>query len=294
MYRISVGQAVGAGFRLIGREPVAFAAWCAVCFVIYGVPQMLMFSNMGPMLQALAASGGDATNAKVLEAEAAMMRYQPLSYLAYLALILILPGAVFRAVLRPEERSVLFLKVGAAELWTLLVTLVVTIGWIVALFAVAIPIVVVVAVAAVASGGNEMAAAGALAVIPAMLITLWPLLRLSMAPVMAFADRTFRLPESWRLTKGHAGRMFLVGVTLTAIIVVVELVLLGVGVGLIAGSGAFNAQDPMRALAQLGWPMLLAGVVVWSVLMAFIYTLWMAAWADMYRQLRPQVAETFA
>ena len=55
---ISVGEAVSAGFKVIGRAPLAFAAWCGVVFVVYGLPQFLMFSSLGPVFEAAARGRG--------------------------------------------------------------------------------------------------------------------------------------------------------------------------------------------------------------------------------------------
>lgn len=295
MHKISVGEAIAAGFRLIGREPLAFGAWCVVVFVLYGLPQLLVWSSFGPAFAAAATDAdAEAAQASLLQSQAAMMRYQPLSYLGLLALLLVLPGAIFRAVLRPEERSFLFLKVGAAELWSWLIVLMITLVWLVGLVILLIPILATVGIAASQEDGNLVAGVASLFLLPAFLLSAWPVLRVSMAPVMAFADRTFRFPESWRLTKGHAWRMFLVALVLTVIVTLLQILVLGTGFGILAGSGVFSQANPMLALQGLGMPALLAGVAAWSVLTALGYVLWMAAWANMYRQLRPPLGDTFA
>jgi hypothetical protein len=297
MNQISVGVAVGAGFRLIAREPAAFAVWCVVTFVLYGLPQALISSAMMSMAGAI--SAGDASVADFQQVQAQAFRYQPISYLSALALLLVLPPAVFRAILRPEERGFQFLRIGAAEFWTLLITIVITIAWFLAMLLSFIPIIAVAAISTMAGGGSgaNVAAAGFtfLLFIPAFGVSAWLVLRLSLAPVMAFADRTFRLTESWRLTKGHAWRMFVVALTLFALMVLAELVVLGVGFGALVGSGGLQAwaADPMAAMKQVGAPLLIAGMVVWSVLVALIYVIWMASWADIYRQLRPAFADAF-
>ena len=76
-----------------------------------------------------------------------------------------------------------------------------------------------------------------------------------------------------------------------------EVVVMGVGFGAVAALGGFEAfaADPMAALRRIGGPWLIARLLVWSLLVTVIYEVWMAAWADIYRQLRPaNLAETFA
>ena len=308
MGEISGREALFAGFRLIAREPAAFLAWCVVCFLLGIAPQAL---SLGPTLQMMGAmaAGGGVSSPEVLAAQQQMMAYQPLIYLSSLALMALIPAAVFRAILLPEDRGFLYLRLGAREFWVVVIVLVMVVMYFLAIVVGMIPFLIVVFIVGLASAGAEGgggAAAGAaggvllgmVMIFALMFVIFWGALRFSMAPVMAFADRTFRLTESWTLTKGRAWKMFLVGLAAFAITVLVEVVVLG---GLfIAAGGAEGvtalgaAPSPVAALQQLGAPWLAAAVVAMTLLSGMAYVLWAAAWADMYRQLRPGVAETFA
>jgi hypothetical protein len=304
MGEISGREALFAGFRLIGREPAAFLVWCVICFALGIAPQML---SVGPTLQMMGAlaAGGDVAGPEILAAQQRMMAYQPLIYLSSLALMALIPAAVFRAVLMPEDRGFLYLRLGAREFWLVVIVLVMVVMYFVAIIAGMIPFLIVIFIVGMASAGGEAAgvAAGGLVAVVMILaliaIIFWGLLRFSFAPVMAFADRTFRLTESWTLTKGRAWKMFLVGLAAFAITMLVEVVVLG-GLFIAAGGpagvtamGSAWVQDPAAALQQLGVPWVAAAIVAMTLFSGAAYVLWAAAWADMYRQLRPAVAETF-
>jgi hypothetical protein len=303
--KISGREALLAGVRLIAREPAAFAVWCVLTFAIGVVPQMLSIGASLQMLGAVA-SGGAMSTPEVMAAQQRVMAYQPLIYLSSLALIALVPSAIFRAILRPDDRAFLYLRLGAREFWLALIVIVMFVMYFIAILVGMIPFLIVIGIVAAASavggdgGGGAAVGAliGALSILVLIVVILWGALRLSFAPVMAFADGTFRLFESWTLTRGHAGKMLLVAAAITFLSSIVYVVVLGVLVmtlGLdFASLGATLSSDPQALLNQIGVPWLALAIVAASVLTAAYYVVWGAAWAEMYRQLRPGVAETFA
>ena len=56
MGSFSGSAAIGAGFRLIAREPLAFLAWCLVYFGFVTAPALWMISQLMPTVMALAQS----------------------------------------------------------------------------------------------------------------------------------------------------------------------------------------------------------------------------------------------
>jgi hypothetical protein len=301
MNRISGRQALAAGFGVIAREPGAFLVWCVICFALGIVPSMLSLAPTLAMLGAIA-DGGGATGPDVLAAQAQVMRYQPLVYLCSLAVMVLVPPAIFRAVLFPEDRGVMYLRLGAREFWMALIVIVLLIVYVLALLAWMIPYMIVTFVAGLLAGSGNAAGVivgavvGLLLMLALVALLVRVLLRLSMAPVMAFAESTFRLTESWALTRGHSWKMFLVALALFALTVVVELVVFGV---LTAWAGAVVplssfASDPQGALNALGVPFLAAAGVAFSLISGVAYTVWGATWADMYRQLAVKPADVFA
>src|SRR5437868_4427349 len=105
MDKLSAGQALSAGFRLVSREPLAFAGWLAVEFVLALLPSIIL-QVMAP---------GLATN------PAAMAGSAPLIVVLSLGVTLVtgvvLAGAILRAALEPDQRRYLYLRLGPQEGW---------------------------------------------------------------------------------------------------------------------------------------------------------------------------------
>lgn len=300
MNRISGRQALAAGFGVIAREPGAFLVWCVVCFALGVVPQMLTLAPTLAMMGAMA-DGGGATNPEVMAAQAQVLRSQPITYLCSLAAMLLVPPAIFRAVLFPEDRGVMYLRIGARELWMTLIVILLVVMYFLALLIGMIPFLIVAGIAGAivgVGGGSAVGPALLGVVLMTVLIAcvIWGLLRFSMAPIMAFAQSTFRLTKSWGLTRGHAGKMFLVAVTLFVLTLIVEVVLFGAfaaWAGAVVPLSSF-ATDPQATLNALGVPFLAAGGIAFSLLSGAAYTIWGGAWAEMYRQISEQPADVFA
>lgn len=299
MGRISVGEALGAGFALIRREPVAFLVWCAIYFLISALPRAVVWPQMMEVYRSIGSNPQAA-----LPAQSRLGAYQPVSLILGLALFAVMPAAIFRAVLFPEDRRFFYLRLGMREFWTFIVTLVVVVMWMIGIIALMVPVgIFTVGVAAAASGAGGAAVAVLVVLVgyfAAIGLSTWFVLRFSLAPVMSFAENTFRVPESWRLTKGHAWRMFLVGLGLFAMVVILEVALLAGAFAFltVGGSGPVsvfrNPNQMFVLISQVTLPQMLAGSVVLAVLAVWGYVMGGAAWASIYRQLKPPIAETFA
>jgi len=210
----------------------------------------------------------------------------------------LVPPAIFRAVLFPEDRGLMYLKLGAREFWSVLIVIVLIVMWVIAMLVGMIPLFVGIGVSGLAqgrepSGGGVLLAVLLILVFSAVLV--WVALRLSMAPIMAFSDKTFRLTESWRLTRGHGGKLFLVAIALAVITLVVEMLIFGVFLGW-AGS-VVRLEDfgrtPLAVMTTLGAPFLAAAAVAASLFTGAFHAIWYGAWAEMYRQLSVKPEEVF-
>lgn len=287
MSTISIGRAVGAGSRLIAREPAAFAAWCAIYFVASAGPLLLSGGELLAMYRSMGQGGTPV-----------MPRFQPLSILVSLGMIVVLPAAVFRAALTPNERRFAYLRVGRRELWMVLNTLAMLACGLVVWFGTMLIMGVLVAGGAFVAQGAPWVLGVLMVVLYPFMIAfwIWPFLRLSMAPVMAFEDRKLRIVESWRLTRGHAWRLFLVALLLGVILVAAEMVLLAIGAFALGGAEtmAILSSNPGALMARMTLPGLIVAAAVGSVFGVGAYAVGGAAWADMYRQIRPRLDETFA
>jgi hypothetical protein len=301
MREVDIGGAIASGFKLIGREPLAFLAWAVVYAVVGLAPQLLITGSTFNALSAL-----DPAKAQDPAAMQALMG--PMQSLQWLTLIttmaawVLLYGAIFRATLYPDDRRYLYLRLGQRELWMGLTLLVLMVLYGLSFVAMLLPLLVIVGVGAAAGGGGGAMAAAMLIAVPVVLaVLLWGASRLSVALPMSFGQRAFILPEAWRLTRGHGGRIFLVFLALVAILLLGELVLLGVGVGLVAALvplpelGRAFTENPAKLFSKVN-PAVWVGITfVWALLGAASAALFSAALAHVYRDLSPEdPAEVFA
>lgn len=296
MSEISVGPAISAGFRLIGREPLTFLIWCAIYFAMSALPAIFTWSDTTAYYQALGA-GAAMTDPAI---QPAFGPWRWLSLLLTLVLAVCLPCAVMRAVLYPDDRRFFFLALGPRELWLALAAVVLFLLWIAGYLVMLLTVGIVAAVGAGAGqGGAAFVGIIVLLLVPVLLAAgVWVWVRLSMSTMMSFAEKRLRVLASWRFTKGHGLKIFLVALALFALTVLALTVLLGGSLAALAasasGAGAPSAQAFFAQVSQASLPALLAYFAVVSVLFVGMSVIGAASWAEMYRQLRPGVAETFA
>lgn len=302
MAAIPVGEAAFAGFGVIRRNPAAVLVWGVVLFVLTIVPITALFGLIGPWLEAftqLAESGAEPDPSAVLALQMQMMALNPILTLTSLVSRVLLTCAVFRAVLTPQDNRFFYLRLGLGEL---LVGLVYLCLIILLVLLVITGLGLVMGVSAIVWSGSHGAAVGLgiLLSLALMVAVIWLGLRLSMAMPMTLAERRFRFFESWELTRGHAGELFLIALVAVVIVWLLEVVAIGVGVVLVIpfiGSGAFDEasiaaffeRPPADWIADIA-PWLLGGGFVVSVLGAVLYTVFTAPWAAAYRALTPPPA----
>ncbi|MBP7703911.1 MAG: hypothetical protein KA105_01345 [Caulobacter sp.] len=310
MPKIDVAQTAFAGFGVIARNPLALVGWAAFILVFGLLPVLLLIGGFAGSVRELAAAeaaGVDPNPEAFVPFFLTMFLLMPVLMIASLLMRAMLTGAVFRAVLEPDNGRWAFLRLGAQELWLILVGFVMSMGLGFVYMLLLIP---VFPLSLVARAGEEPSPA-VLALLPlwfcmvaAVLVFL--LVRLSMALPMSFAERNFRLFESWKLTEGNSWRLVLVGLILMALFFAIELVIWGValivigtvlGVGL-AGQGeaaferqvaAFFQQDAASLLAALA-PWVTGLLIVGSLIGAAGAAVFTAPLAEAYRQLRANPA----
>lgn len=288
----SGNRAVGAGFRLIGREPLAFLAWTLAYVVLAILPQAWMFHTILTQMPAL----GDAqpTMQEMIELQSRMLVIQPVSLLSSLLSYVVINGAVFRAVLQPDDRRFLYLRLGAQELWLGLVAVVIVVLFVIVMLVMFIPIGIIVGIAAASAGE---AAAGLVTLVVMLLgaaLVTWLALRVLLALPMSFDQRNFRLPEALRLSRGHVGKMFLVFLALMLIALAAQMLLFAISVGAVVagvGPGGFDDADPTALLQGIGPGVWIAIGVVWALYMTGYSTLLSAALASIYKDLRDTSAD---
>jgi len=303
MATFSGGQALASGFRLIARRPLAVLVWALLYLVVALAPQVAMVATIWPDFLALAAErAGDSVHAQAepdmqqlaaLNAKASV--FQLTQMVTGVLSATVLAGAVFRGVLEPESRAFAYLKLGRQELWLAVVMVITWVMAALAFFVAMIPAVVVGTIGSLAGGPDYLGGMLAFAVI--MLAAcgglIWAFLRFSLGLPMSFAEGQFRLFESWRLTGGHAFKMFQAGVCVTVIVLVAEVVLL---VALVVGAGAWlKAAWEAVAARPEAWvqfvPAIVGGGLLTALLGVVVQVLYLAPLADIYRQLAPRDGE---
>lgn len=294
MAEISVAQAAGAGLRLIRREPKAVLGWAGLYLAVTGALVALMgvtFANFFAVLGQ--ADGSEPEIADMVALQMQMMALQPLFMVGVFALQTVMMGAVFRAVLQPEERRWAYLRLSSQELWLFLVYIVLSFGIGIAASILLFPLAGIAGVVGFAFRDSLGPWAMALVAVPGLLAlvaaVIWLMLRLCLAYPMSFADRNFRVFESWAMTRGHAGRLFLVFLLAVLIALAVQLVGFAVCAGvLLAVIGpdwqALTAGDPLLLFRTIG-PLMVLFVIIGSVLSAVMAAITTAPLAEAYRQL---------
>jgi hypothetical protein len=309
MASFSATGAATAGFGVIGRAPLAALAWGLVFLValvgpLVGlmwalVPQFIeMFKAMPPP----GATPSDATDpamfARMMQLQSSMMGVNLISLVGGTLVKAVVAGAVFRAVLEPDQKRWAYLRLGKSELWLALVTLVQGVLFMMAYFAVLLIgfiLGMIVFLAGSAAGDGGKLAAGlliALLVLAGIGVLIWGVLRLSMAGPMSFAEGKFLLFESWTFTRGQSWRLLGMGALLMLILIALELVvyaILGVAAfgswqGIKTTVEALQGQPP-QAWLHAFWPLAAIATVVLSLLSGFAMALVCAPWAKAYQEL---------
>lgn len=311
MAQIEVGAAIGSGFGLIRRRPLSVLTWGLLPTALQGAVIALLapmyLAMFGSILHS-AQSGGAAppdTSAFVPQMMGAYGLAQLLN-LVQLLLSAVIYCAVFRAVLHPEKAGFAFLRVGAPELLLAVMIFGGVILLVVLMVLLMIPVFIIVAILAAASHGS---AAGVALTIPLFILLMFVVmifvgLRFSFVGPMMVDDGKFHLFESWQLTRGKVGSLFLImlaliGIALAAEIVIVAL-MFGIGTAALAAvTGgfqnlpAFFQQPPAELLNRLA-PFLAVYLLLFIPISGCAVAIFGAPFASAYRDLKPDQSEAFA
>ncbi|HEY2179095.1 MAG TPA: hypothetical protein VGH15_10965 [Caulobacteraceae bacterium] len=311
MATISIGEAIGEGFGLIGRRPLLVLLWGAANTAWSVLVAALMRPWMTSLLslqKSMITSGAGATppsSAEVMSRMGPIFQFEGAIMLIALVsafVSVILNCAVFRAVLRPEARGIAYLRLGSAELMLFFFFLAAYFVFGIGIFIAIIPVAVLVAVAVAAHApaiGFLLAFAAGIAI---LVLFVWVILRLSLVGPMTVQDGKFHFLDAWRLTRGHAGALFAIGLCLFAIAVVIGLVSLALTLAL-GGAAALGAfQDAMRGTPTSPvslMPALSAAFIIRYLiaipLSGCLLAIVGAPWARAFRDLaQPDVAATFS
>ena len=316
MTTIDVGAAIGSGFGLIRRKPLAVLAWGAL--MALGIAALVaayvgFFWNFYVNAAVFQAGGAQPTPAQTYRMVAAMLMGEGLFFMAVFTLQLIytiVSAAIWRAILHPEKSSWAYLRVGVTEVFVFLVRTA-------ASFVAGAPIFILLPVMFIALGlavafqqiviAVVVYVLGVFAAIGAQLY-LW--LRFSLIGPMVVDDAKLHFIGAWQLSRGNVLRLFYIGLSLVGIGAIAEAILLAVILLLIFVGFSSSAATMLGAwVAPVApgtlrpWEMSLSSGVaepLWIVLaiggflaipvagcFSAIFT---APWARAYRDLVPRPA----
>jgi hypothetical protein len=289
MQTFSGSRALGAGFGLIARHPMAVLVWVLVYMLLVLGPQGLMLWLTIPDFIAIGKSGEtiQPNDPHLMAATARLSSFQFLQMGGGIVWYAVISGAVFRAMLEPQAGRFAFLRLGIQEFWL-------AVGWVmigiaagVVLFVGMIPVVLAGAAASVA---GETAAPGAGILIVMFLlfgVLLWGWSRFCLGLPMSFATRQFRLFESWDLTRGQSAKIIGVGIALSVLVFIAQIVLMVI-VGAAGWSWATSVWEAVSKQPET-WtrlvPVVAAAAAVLAVFGVVAQVLFLAPLADIYRQL---------
>jgi hypothetical protein len=308
MANISVSDAAGAGFKLIGSKPVSVFIWGLFLVLVTFVPFLLLFGPAIPqfvdvMRDQMAHPATPPQPSTILPFYTQMNAASSLMRLGGLLSAAVINAAVYRAVIQPRNRGFAYLQFGMREIWLIVLNIAEILLWIGLFILAAIAVAIVAGLAGHFAGRSWGVLAGFIGGGVAAFTLIVVALRLSMAAPMTFADGEFRLFQSWRLTRGHAWQIFLVALLLFAILLAVGLVVVTVEwftVMPLFMSFATNphAADNFSAMVsqpptiwlKTAWPWVLAAGVGLAIYTGVLRTILAAPWATIYRMLKGEAA----
>ncbi|WP_448662380.1 hypothetical protein ACG3SL_17185 [Sphingomonas sp. CJ20] len=216
----SVGAILGGAFGLIRRRPGAVVGWALIYvvgnFLIGGLRMGMTFGAMRTPRP------GDLPPPAQMGLVAGIT-----TQLLALALLAVLMTAVFRAVLRPQEQRAASLRLGMDEVRVFVLTLLVTLAFVVAMFVLVLldGLIVSALSVVIASPGALIAIQFGLALgLIAALIFFQ--VRLSIAFPLTYYRGRLTVDEAWDLTRGHFWTIFAAQLAVVALLVLGWLALL--------------------------------------------------------------------
>lgn len=286
MTEFSATDAAVEGFTLAGRKPMAIVVWAGASLVVNLV-----------VGAALALSAGQAGTV------AALLLVPMMFWSA------VQTCAVYRAVLRPAQPGVGYLRLGPDEWRMFALTLIYVALGMVAYLALVVGLAVVLVITRSAAEGLDSGAApvavalGVLGVLAVLSAIVWVLVRLSLAGPMTFAEGRIRLWPSWTLTRGHFWA--LLGAYLNSAILAFAVFVVGCCTALLVGyavthqglGGLYQTafRPDYASLGAVFEPARLVVLVVQSLFVALITAVVSAPAAEAYRMLvAPPPAATTA
>lgn len=286
---LSATEAAFEGFRVVRRKPTVVAWWALAYLVLFAVA----FALAGPSLIEVMtiADTMNAANPSPADMQRLGAAYAGLAWLLPAGLLFgaVLNTAIVRAVLRPEEGRLGYLRLGADEFRVLGATLLLTLAGAAITLLAAFAAGLLVGVASLA--GQAVAwLVGLLAGAAVLALVVFLAIRFSLVVPATFTEKRMAFKDSWRATKGVFWP--LLGMAVIAVIMSIVVGLLGgiVALPLTLATGGMQTLTSMEGasfgeMLSTAGPAIATWIVVNSILstlqMVAIYAPFAAAWRDM-------------
>lgn len=292
MTGFSATDAAFEGFRITREKPRVLLIWAGFYLIISLLMPVLLVTMGGQNLMALEAQANNpnADPQAALDNLAALGPLYAILIPMGLAVQAVLAAAVYRAILRPEDTGFGYLRLGQDELRLTVLTL---IYFLLSLAAVTIVVLLGGIGAGMAYGllGSPLFGVGLGLFFLGLL--LYVAVRLSLAPVITFAERRISVFDSWALTKGQFWK--LLGAYILAIASVVVVLLLAMVIfmaiaailagGDIASVGKIFSPD-LSSVAAYYTPPMVAYTIFGGFLNALYFAVLVSPAAVAYRALK--------
>jgi hypothetical protein len=287
----SATEAAFEGFRIVRRHPLAIVFWALAYLIFFGAFFALFGGSLASLMATTESLEGSQPSPQEIEALGQ-------TYIGFMGLALplglvigaVLNAAVARAVLRPQEKSFGYMRLGGDELRVLVVSIV--IGIVVG--AVSFVLFAIVGVGATLAGQSNPGLGvlvGVLLGLAAIVVICWLSIRLSLAVPITVAERRIAPFESFALTRGQT--LPILGMAIIAVIMSILVSLLGTIIALpvtmntggLEQLAAFDGQPTVQILRAAG-----TGIIAWGVVNAIFSALQLAVlyapFSAAYRDLK--------
>ena len=239
MTTFSPVEAALEGVRMTRRKPLVLLAWAACYFTMLVVLGLVVAFAFGGSVRADLALLSRTNDLGELVGIVARRKGTLLPLIALaVALQSVITVAIMRAVVRPEDRRLAYMRAGNEEARQFVVALV---GWIVTIVVTALPSAVLVLIGAglinlgAVQTNRWVEVLGAIAVAG---LSIWFGIRLSLLSITTFAEGKLSLRRTWALTDHHFWRllgMYAVAFVITFMVGVAQTIVAGTILSLSGG-----------------------------------------------------------
>lgn len=288
----SATEAAFEGFRVVRRKPLAVVFWALAYMAMMGTGFALAGGSIAGLVAAMESLEKSGT-ATPEEMAAVWNGYMPLIALVMAGSLVfgaVLYAAVVRSVIRPEESAFGYMRIGMDEVRVLVVSLALTVLYLVFMIVVGIVMGILVALTT-QTGIPALWILVVLAALGAVVLLVWLAARFSLAVPITVAERRIAIFDSFAMTRNHAWPI--VGMAIIAAVMSIVVGLLGGLVTLPAKMilfangdiGSMAGQGTLQIL-QAAWPMILGWIVIQAVLSALQLAVVYAPYTAAYRDLK--------